>query len=565
VVVTKPPTSDGTVKPLEGSTTLIPGIGWAGYNAWAQEMNGVEAKLAADWKKAGRDIEGNIGQFHKELFDKGADLLRQRLLAAGAGVGSTMMTNFENVINFVGGWQDATERFNFLYTFAAMIYADIHGFANNDPGSTMIYKLMEHLGAIALNGMGSKTGSGQQKAKEEMFKIVHDEHYWSPAAIRERDSIMTRILFTLLVIPGILDSVAQLILQKDWITGKSLTQLDNLLLVAGLALVVVGKMVVVMKASKGLANAAKAEGAVASKSGSFISCLKNSFSAKTKVVTKTTLAAIATLTVGNSVLAFNEQSKTENTQKITATIHHTDLEIVKLTLVTSEGNREILETTREHPFYVITETQASANGKWVNAEKLERGNKLKRARGFYGTVKSVEIERKTQEMYNLTVDKAHTYFVGDGQWLVHNANCIDYGTLDSQGRPQGVTATIDTINPPGTPGGGTPANPGIRPPDFPAAGTGTHPFARGHLLASMLGGSGDEAANLVTIFQSMNNSAMKRLEYMMRDAVRAGETLTINITPIYNGTSGIPRGINVVATGNRGFNINQTILNVPQR
>jgi hypothetical protein len=23
-------------------------------------------------------------------------------------------------------------------------------------------------------------------------------------------------------------------------------------------------------------------------------------------------------------------------------------------------------------------------------------------------------------MYNLTVDKAHTFFVGDGQWLVHN-------------------------------------------------------------------------------------------------------------------------------------------------
>lgn len=25
-------------------------------------------------------------------------------------------------------------------------------------------------------------------------------------------------------------------------------------------------------------------------------------------------------------------------------------------------------------------------------------------------------------MYNLTVDTAHTFFVGDGQWLVHNAN-----------------------------------------------------------------------------------------------------------------------------------------------
>lgn len=27
-------------------------------------------------------------------------------------------------------------------------------------------------------------------------------------------------------------------------------------------------------------------------------------------------------------------------------------------------------------------------------------------------------------MYNLTVDTAHTFFVGDGRWLVHNTNCL---------------------------------------------------------------------------------------------------------------------------------------------
>ena len=34
-----------------------------------------------------------------------------------------------------------------------------------------------------------------------------------------------------------------------------------------------------------------------------------------------------------------------------------------------------------------------------------------------------DIHIKTQEMYNLTVATAHTYYVGDGQWLVHNADC----------------------------------------------------------------------------------------------------------------------------------------------
>jgi hypothetical protein len=30
-------------------------------------------------------------------------------------------------------------------------------------------------------------------------------------------------------------------------------------------------------------------------------------------------------------------------------------------------------------------------------------------------------------MYNLTVDEAHTFFVGDGAWLVHNIDCPVYG------------------------------------------------------------------------------------------------------------------------------------------
>jgi len=42
----------------------------------------------------------------------------------------------------------------------------------------------------------------------------------------------------------------------------------------------------------------------------------------------------------------------------------------------------------------------------------------------FGEVQSVEVIYQTQWMYNITVDTAHTYFVGDGQWLVHNA-CDD--------------------------------------------------------------------------------------------------------------------------------------------
>jgi hypothetical protein len=32
-------------------------------------------------------------------------------------------------------------------------------------------------------------------------------------------------------------------------------------------------------------------------------------------------------------------------------------------------------------------------------------------------------------MYNLSVETAHTFFVGEGQWLVHNAGCNDHIVL----------------------------------------------------------------------------------------------------------------------------------------
>ena len=34
------------------------------------------------------------------------------------------------------------------------------------------------------------------------------------------------------------------------------------------------------------------------------------------------------------------------------------------------------------------------------------------------------VEQQPQPMYNLTVEEAHSFFVGDGDWLVHNANCL---------------------------------------------------------------------------------------------------------------------------------------------
>jgi hypothetical protein len=48
-------------------------------------------------------------------------------------------------------------------------------------------------------------------------------------------------------------------------------------------------------------------------------------------------------------------------------------------------------------------------------------------------------------MYNLTVDEAHTFFVGDGQWLVHNTDPLCGLTEIFNGRKAGLAkAEADT-------------------------------------------------------------------------------------------------------------------------
>ncbi len=52
-------------------------------------------------------------------------------------------------------------------------------------------------------------------------------------------------------------------------------------------------------------------------------------------------------------------------------------------------------------------------------------------------VKSVRLLLRTQPMYNLTVEGAHTFFVSDGQWLVHNC-------AKKKGRQSGKDRASDT-------------------------------------------------------------------------------------------------------------------------
>jgi hypothetical protein len=58
---------------------------------------------------------------------------------------------------------------------------------------------------------------------------------------------------------------------------------------------------------------------------------------------------------------------------------------------------------------------------------LKKGDEVRKADGSVGIVEAIHTIYKRQTMYNLSVDTAHTYFVGHGQWLVHNCNKIYRG------------------------------------------------------------------------------------------------------------------------------------------
>jgi len=77
---------------------------------------------------------------------------------------------------------------------------------------------------------------------------------------------------------------------------------------------------------------------------------------------------------------------------------------------------EPVETTPEHPFYTV-------EAGWLDAEDLVPGLHVPSADGTNGVVEAISWTAGPATMYNLTVEEAHTFFVGEGAWLVHNDGC----------------------------------------------------------------------------------------------------------------------------------------------
>lgn len=132
-----------------------------------------------------------------------------------------------------------------------------------------------------------------------------------------------------------------------------------------------------------------------------------SFSPDTVVRTSDGVRSIDSIHRGDFVWAYDEDTGRNDYFPVTAVWSHEDPIMIQLTI-----DGEIIKTTQEHPFYT--------DEGWLPAGNLIVDQQIQNADFSWGTLESVEAIYVPQEMYNLKVAGAHTFYVGEEGWLVHN-------------------------------------------------------------------------------------------------------------------------------------------------
>ncbi|MBR1651662.1 MAG: hypothetical protein IJ691_10920 [Lachnospiraceae bacterium] len=119
---------------------------------------------------------------------------------------------------------------------------------------------------------------------------------------------------------------------------------------------------------------------------------------------------IEEISIGDYVLSYNESSGVVSYEQVTNTSRRLTSETVEVYL-----SGEKIKTTYEHPFYI-------ADGNyWKAAGMLDCGDRLLSTDGEFNVIGTKQETIPGGVMvYNLTVDRNHTYFVGKTRILVHN-------------------------------------------------------------------------------------------------------------------------------------------------
>ncbi|WP_405868347.1 polymorphic toxin-type HINT domain-containing protein [Streptomyces sp. NBC_01515] len=135
---------------------------------------------------------------------------------------------------------------------------------------------------------------------------------------------------------------------------------------------------------------------------------------------------------GDQVEAANPANgKHKGPRTVTATHINHDYDLVDLKIQLDSGKTETLHTTFKHPFWDDTLHT------WVPAGQLPAGHALNTVSNRHVHVTAVTPRPGDRDMYNLTVEELHTYYVlaGTTPVLVHNCNVTprDGGGSDANG------------------------------------------------------------------------------------------------------------------------------------
>jgi hypothetical protein len=125
---------------------------------------------------------------------------------------------------------------------------------------------------------------------------------------------------------------------------------------------------------------------------------------------------------------------------------------------------------------------------------------------------------------------------------------LRYRQPNANGQARGASATItgSMLNT------GTKSNRRLKPSGWQGHGR-KYNEARAHLIANLLGGTGRDMANLVTMTQNgANTPQMRDFEMDVARRVRQGEVVEYSATPLYSPGTLPPSAILMTAYGSRG-------------
>jgi hypothetical protein len=152
---------------------------------------------------------------------------------------------------------------------------------------------------------------------------------------------------------------------------------------------------------------------------------------------------------GDTVLTTDPATGKSVPHKVIAVHLNRDNALTDLTVRTADGTLATIRTSQNHPFW------DSSRQVWVSAGDLQPGAALHNADASEPEVVDVDNRDGVRDMYDLTVEDLHTYYVlaGDSPVLVHNCNSTKLGNdliRNGEAKPVGVDAQAHHMVPCGS-------------------------------------------------------------------------------------------------------------------